>query len=275
MAPEPTITNNPSPTNSWRRGLLTPRRMTEEPQPITRTPTNRVLFGQFNAPENTANMQSVGSQTRKLTQEDQDKVDDDARRKAMKELVGSWMDRLQLISVISTFFAATEAQLLGITTPDDSPDAFSNLRQSEIAANATLTGALVVHVYAAILSFFAAFFLVRYRLKEATVEEFKVEVTQKSADDIGSRPIVSTNPHLETVGFFRRGQPPFRFLEYCHSLCMWLAAIGFILALCGVICFAWARFPKSVSIFASVCAGVCSLLSAIAVVVSWYSTSWV
>ena len=34
------------------------------------------------------------------TQEDQDETDADARKKAMKELVQSWMDRLQLISVI-------------------------------------------------------------------------------------------------------------------------------------------------------------------------------
>lgn len=34
------------------------------------------------------------------TQEDQNKKDEDARSKALKELVSSWMDRLQLISVI-------------------------------------------------------------------------------------------------------------------------------------------------------------------------------
>lgn len=38
--------------------------------------------------------------TRKWTQEDQDQTDEKARRKAMSELVQSWMDRLQLISVI-------------------------------------------------------------------------------------------------------------------------------------------------------------------------------
>ena len=36
----------------------------------------------------------------KGTQEDQNKVDDEKRRQAMKELVGSWMERLQLISLI-------------------------------------------------------------------------------------------------------------------------------------------------------------------------------
>ncbi|KAG7091132.1 hypothetical protein E1B28_010186 [Marasmius oreades] len=39
---------------------------------------------------------------RKRTQAEQDQVDEDARRKAMKDLVGSWNDRLQLISLITT-----------------------------------------------------------------------------------------------------------------------------------------------------------------------------
>lgn len=34
------------------------------------------------------------------TQKDQDKEDEAARRKALKELLQSWMDRLQLISVL-------------------------------------------------------------------------------------------------------------------------------------------------------------------------------
>ena len=98
------------------------------------------------------------------TQEDQDQTDADARKKAMKELVQSWMDRLQLISVIvsdatiarpvcsylaeslqTTFFAATEAQILGITTP--SGDDMSQTR-IEQTANAALAGALVTHVFA-------------------------------------------------------------------------------------------------------------------------------
>lgn len=98
------------------------------------------------------------------TQEDQDETDSETRKKAMKDLVQSWMDRLQLISVIvstehtrvcglyltilrlvqTTFFAATEAQLLGITVSDDST-AMNKILQ---AANAGLAGALVIHVFA-------------------------------------------------------------------------------------------------------------------------------
>ena len=41
------------------------------------------------------------------TQEAQDKEDEGARKKAMKELVQSWMDRLQLISVLVCDFLSS------------------------------------------------------------------------------------------------------------------------------------------------------------------------
>ncbi|KAH8087795.1 hypothetical protein BXZ70DRAFT_533173 [Cristinia sonorae] len=196
------------------------------------------------------------------TQEDQDNTDAETRKKAMKELVQSWMDRLQLISVITTFFAATEAQILGITTPG-AGDEDHNQTRTEQSANAALAGALVTHVFAAILSFFAAFFLVRYRLKEATREERKVE--EGHANGSEGIHIFSTNPHLEPFGPFRRGQPPTHLLENCHTLCMWLSAVGFVLALAGVVCFTWALLPGSVSIFASTCMGVCLIGGGVAI----------
>ncbi|KAI0079236.1 hypothetical protein K474DRAFT_1659284 [Panus rudis PR-1116 ss-1] len=256
--------------------------VSEEPLPLSRTATGRLLRtpthpvssnqtfprSMNQGPKVTSPDQSA-SQPRRLTQEDQDAIDAEARRKAMKDLMQSWMDRLQLISLITTFFAATEAQLLGVTTPESQSDSLS---ASEQVANAGLAGALVVHVFAAILSFFAAFFLVRYRLREATREELKVELGNTTEPD-AQKPIYSSNPHLETVGIFRRGHPPFHLLANCHALCMWLAAVGFVLALVGVMCFAWARMPHSVSIFASVCMGLCFCGGMTAVVASWRSTT--
>ncbi len=219
------------------------------------------------------------------TQEDQDHVDEKVRQKALSDLVQSWMDRLQLISVVvrikaahylirvmltkcrqTTFFAAIEAQLLGTTTPDpDNKDSDSRIDQ---AANAALAGAMVVHVFAAIVSFFAAFFLIRYKLSMAKREERKVELGHiHPHEDLQNRGVTietssnssvwSSNPHLEQVGPFRRGQPPTHLLDHCHSLCMWLSAVGFVLAMVGVMCFVWSRLSKSASIFASVCVGVC------------------
>lgn len=191
-----------------------------------------------------------------------------------------------------------EAQLLGTTAPDIG----SQDPPVDQIANAALCGALMVHAFAAILSFIAAFFLIRYKLAVATREERKVEsglassatnsktamsrVARTSTDtgnsaaggetgggtgaascesSIASPPIWSSNPHVETVGPFRRGQPPTHLLEHCHSLCMWLAVVGFALALVGVICFAWSRLALSGGVFASVCMAVCLVTSVAAI----------
>lgn len=160
-----------------------------------------------------------------------------------------------------------EAQLLGSTMPND-PTQDPPVDQ---LANAALTGALVVHVFAAILSFLAAFFLIRYKLTVAKREERKVESGLADAarssegthvqTESDSPPIFSSDPHLEQVGPFRRGQPPTHLLDHCHSLCMWLSAVGFVLALVGVLAFAWARLALSSGIFASACVAVCLVSS--------------
>ncbi len=188
-----------------------------------------------------------------------------------------------------------ESQLLGTTAPD--PDNLANEAVVSQIANATLTGALVVHVFAAILSFLAAFFLIRFKLTVAKREERKVEsglangasnidingsssttetgtgVAAASASGYVSRtpttstgpPIWSSNPHLEQVGPFRRGQPPTHLLDHCHSLCMWLSVAGFVQALVGVICFSWSKLSLSAGVFASVCMAVCLVTGVAAV----------
>lgn len=118
----------------------------------------------------------------------------------------------------------------------------------------------------AVLSFFAAFFLIRYRLKEAKREEHKVEDGPKQDDTHKQNGVFSADPHLEPFGPFRRGQPPTRLLANCHTLCIWLSAVGFVLAIIGVLCFAWARLPRSVGIFASSCMGICLIGGVLAVV---------
>ncbi|KAA1470397.1 hypothetical protein DENSPDRAFT_696854 [Dentipellis sp. KUC8613] len=277
---------------------------------------------------------------KRRTQQDQDKDDEAARKKALKELVQSWMDRLQLISLITTFFAATEAQLLGSTTPSsDGP-----ISRTLIASNAGLVAALVLHVFAAIISFLAAFYLIRYKVKEATVEELKAEgfpaaspcaaeaqnhtqipssgsrppsqtasiyshepklstpapsihdhsrptpialpttapprpapmpaqptdstdsgaskeqstgLRRLEMDLLGETPVFSRNPHLEQVGPFRSRQPPTELLQRAHSLCIALSAIGFVSAMLGIVCYAWAVQPRAVGIVASVATAVC------------------
>ncbi|KII90939.1 hypothetical protein PLICRDRAFT_107311, partial [Plicaturopsis crispa FD-325 SS-3] len=227
------------------------------------------------------------------TQKDQDEADEEAQRKAMKDLVQSWMDRLQSISVVTTFFASTEA---GQTTVPDSGDQKS-MTSVEVTANAALVGALILHIFAAIVSFLASFYLIRYKLHVAKKEEVKaanpniilspvagpavdhdfekdaMPTHARSApalpvrDSQGSNgaplepPVVwTTHPHLVQVGPFQR-QPPTNLLSRCHSLSIFIAAVGFILAMVGIVCFAWARLPRSVGAFASTSMGLCLVAS--------------
>lgn len=116
------------------------------------------------------------------TQAEQDEIDNKARKKAMKNLVDSWQERLQLISVITTFFASVEAGMLVNTRPTTSDDQANGVLK---ASNATLLGALIMHVYAAGLSFLAAFLLIRYKLKEATREELIAEGVKLATSPLG------------------------------------------------------------------------------------------
>lgn len=152
------------------------------------------------------------------------------------------------------------------------------------AATVSLSCSLVVHVFAgeqtnyaahtiadawllAILSFIAAFFLVHFRLNEAAREELKVEQggSVKSADYETVPHIISTNPHLEPVGPFRKGHPPTHLLERCHTISMILALVGFILAMIGVMCYVWFSLPTSAGIASTLCVSVCVVASLVAV----------
>ena len=144
------------------------------------------------------------------------------------------------------------------------------------------------YFFAAIISFLAAFCLIRYKLTVAEKEEEKIEEnlvdspkpmmsfndpekarsfrTIPYADDIsrptcrpvrvnsplsGDKVIWSTNPHLVQVGPFQ-GSPPTELLARCHSLCVFLSSLGFLLAIMGVVSFTWDRLPRSIGIAASI-----------------------
>ena len=102
---------------------------------------------------------------RAVTQEDQDKVDEEDKQKAMQNLVQTWQERLQLITVIvstamfyqappkkisnyfilqTTFFASTESGMLGKSLPTTG----QFLSTAGQVANICLMCALLVHVHA-------------------------------------------------------------------------------------------------------------------------------
>jgi hypothetical protein len=82
------------------------------------------------------------------------------------------------------------------------------------------------------------------------------------------RPIWSSNPHLVQVGPFQN-YPPTHLLHRCHALCVILTTVGFVLALMGILCFAWDRLPLSVSVSASCFMAMC-LLSGVFIVFKPY-----
>lgn len=67
-------------------------------------------------------------------------------------------------------------------------------------------------------------------------------------------PIISANPHIEQVGPFMPNVSS-HLLSRTHALCVSLTAIGFVLAIVGILCYAWGSQPTEVSIFASACLG--------------------
>lgn len=151
----------------------------------------------------------------------------------------------------------------------------------------------------AILSFLASFVLVRYKLDEAKKEEAKVEghapssslplphrqqsqrsQTQPDAEKSAthghsnsfqrspstySAPVKSCNPRLEQVYGFTK-HPPTDLMRRCHGLCIALATVGFVLALMGTVCYAWAVQPVGVAVFSSAVMGVCLLSAAMVLI---------
>ncbi|KAA1476506.1 hypothetical protein DENSPDRAFT_514961 [Dentipellis sp. KUC8613] len=88
-------------------------------------------------------------------------MDHSSSSHATLQIIQIWSDRLQLISLLATFFTSIDGLLLGLAVPIREKD------HAGRAANAALSGALIFHAAAAILSFVASFVLIRYRLNDA------------------------------------------------------------------------------------------------------------
>ncbi|KAJ6497650.1 hypothetical protein C8R45DRAFT_134878 [Mycena sanguinolenta] len=202
--------------------------------------------------ENTNEKASAPPPKPPAPQTKQGQDEEKARRQASKDLSESWMNRLQLISVITTFFASTEAGMLQVTSTGQDENAGNQV------ANSVFLAALVLHVWAAILSFMGAFFLVRYDLKEAKKEENQAGVNSNSSSDSqpATDPRLCANPYLEQVGPFNR-KPPTHLLSRCHNLCILLAFVGFALAILGIVVYAWVQNPISVGVVTSVSTAGC------------------
>ena len=125
------------------------------------------------------------------------------------------------------------------------------------AANVVLAGALVIRVFAAIVSFLATFFLLRYKLSAAK-RKFEAAVAngQGGVGTVSISSVWLLNSHGEQIGLFRCGLPT-HLLDHCHSSCLGLSAVRFVLAITGMMCSVWLRLPLSSGIFASACCTTC------------------
>ncbi|KAF7315113.1 hypothetical protein MIND_00025600 [Mycena indigotica] len=199
----------------------------------------------------------------------QNQMDEKTRGKALKDLTQSWMDRLQLISVISTFFASTEAGLLDVTVPLAGVGGGEFVSAAGQVAAASILAALVLHIWASILSFLGAFFVVRYRLREAKEEQKEIIFTEAPPPDPGLPsplptsalrsslvPVWTSNPHVEEIGPFHL-KPPTHLLSKIHNLCILLTFAGFGLAVLGILAIAWGQSPTSVGVVITVSTAAC------------------
>ncbi|KAI0079238.1 hypothetical protein K474DRAFT_1770348 [Panus rudis PR-1116 ss-1] len=118
---------------------------------------------------------------------------DDAKRKAILEVVQVWLDRLQLISVITTFFVGIDTSLLSfaraVVPLGETKTGWTNLEQ---LMTASLAAALIFHICASITSFTGSFVLIRYKLLDADRHEHGICEPPAS-------PTTSTIPNIPTV----------------------------------------------------------------------------
>ncbi|KAK7691793.1 hypothetical protein QCA50_005196 [Cerrena zonata] len=121
-------------------------------------------------------------------------AEDDATRKAVLEVVQVWLDRLQLISVITTFFSSIDGLLLGFSA-NIAQLGVRDVREWNASTKlmvAALSGALIFHVCAAITSFTGSFILIRYKLLDADLHEHEVEGSGGSTTTHPVEPSTST-----------------------------------------------------------------------------------
>lgn len=113
------------------------------------------------------------------------------------------------------------------------------------------------------------------RRKQSTKSQAQPDV-EKTADQtpglqrvrspsMYSDPVYSCNPRLEQVYGFTK-HPPTDLMRRCHGLCIFLATVGFALALMGTVCYAWAVQPTSVAVFSTAIMGLCLVSAAVVLI---------
>lgn len=193
-------------------------------------------------------------------------------------MVAAWMQRLQTLTLITTFLASIDGELFTLTSTS-SPVTLTTSIGSEELVYACFSGALVFHVCSSILGYVASFALVRYEIVEAeppsVTEREKLSGAGESIH--GKQLLLRAIPPLYAVQSLlqipsrlrlqsRTSTPPLDLLTRCYFTTLALSGAGFILALLGIATYAWFGLQRVVGIFTMACLGV-SLLSCVWAVV--------
>ncbi|OSD00278.1 hypothetical protein PYCCODRAFT_1414675 [Trametes coccinea BRFM310] len=250
---------------------------------------------------------------------------EDAMKQALCSVVQVWLDRLQSMAVVTTFFVSIDSLLFSLTASTRSADLKAWSMRDQVI-NASLGGAIIFHAFAAIVAYIGSYVLIRFRLNNAEKVEERTEgqyTTAPARPSAEKRRMKSS--HRQSISAASTAAPmsptdtirdfplevftdlrslvdvhrvdPLRFLPCCtrrrakrktdpeasvkdaaiaglenivgvlsraHNVSAAMASLGFILALLGILTYSWTAVPTSLSIFASVCMGVCLLAALVA-----------
>lgn len=193
-------------------------------------------------------------------------------------IVAAWMQRIQTLTLITTFLAGIDGELFTLTSVSSQVTVNGSLDSQELVY-ACFTGALVFHVCASILGYIASFLLVRYQTIDV-IPPIKPDALGKLPDTgsphesvHGKQLLLKAIPPLYIVQSLlqipsgvrfqsRTETPPLDLLTRSYFTILALSGAGFVLALLGIATYAWFGLKRVVGIFTIACIGV-SLLSGV------------
>ncbi|KAH9944588.1 hypothetical protein B0H21DRAFT_823318 [Amylocystis lapponica] len=235
---------------------------------------------------------------------------DAAERQAVLAVVHVWLNRLSLVSGITTFFASLDSLLFSLASAATHAGQKSPVGWSAVdkLTTASFAGALIFHVCSAITAFAGSFVLIRLELLEADDDEERALSPSLHTPDTPppsaaysatlaphARPSDAAAPHPllarvailvdHPLSLLARRKPvrartapppsaradtldaPVQVLARCLKLAVAMAVLGFALGVLGILAYAWTATPLAVSVFSTVCLGVC--VAATVIVLSW------
>ncbi|KAH7883301.1 hypothetical protein F5I97DRAFT_222513 [Phlebopus sp. FC_14] len=194
------------------------------------------------------------------------------------QLVSAWADRLQVLTVVTTFLASMDGQLFSLTDIPTNISLQTSTASQELVFSC-LSGALIFHVCASILGYVASFALIRYRIAESSAETDNKDEgavgspsdSQQSGNRQPSKRLIveCIHPFQGAVALCQLPKrllfngassrqtppPPLSLLTRCYYTTLCLTALGFILGLTGILAYAWAGLRMTVGIFSTICLG--------------------